>query len=819
MPKFWDQFGKDYNQVNKNTGGFAEFLNKKLPRMANGGIVAPDPSVSPSPTPDVPYDTRKAIISSFPGIAGVLGVPPDEVEQAKQWRQQNDAMNLAKNEQLLSQNKIMGNAVSATQGLVSGATLGAPEAIQKIMGNTPESGAPLTQQVKEQYPLSNIAGNVAGGVASSLAMPGAGEALAAKGIMAGKGLLPTIGRAAVNTAGFAIPSAITEGIATGDPGKTWQDFKSNMLWGTAGGAAISKVFGAAPKIAASMKDVADDMVLGAAGGNARALKAVAGGGVLGKQGATAEKIAQLKSNVADVISKSNLWGKNAIKDFTHDNGKIWDSVDDAFQTSGVHPSHYLGEVLNDPTIQSVMADPQYGSAVGDYIQNTMGRLDAQVNVSQQTGQKSLPNIRKILMTDIENSKKSLDPQIQLNGIAANSIRDTLDGHFVPSDLKAAWPGMKLLQTIAQREETMIPKAEPGSATAPRMLLSSLIHQGEGGAILGAASGAQDFDPTDPTTYGPLLLRMGLGTVGGALLNRAMAKGANQISGRMAGGLRNLISGGVAQAPNIQALGQALGPAVSQFAGSGALQRTGESNQPVTSAPETAPGLPSTAPQVPAVPVSGQMAGADTLGMEATQQLPEPAKVAPEHQEAVQQATQKETELTPQQVSDSKIAAFAPFADKVTQALHDKWDAWQNPYKMDWDSFLEDAKQKSGNFDPKNPMTAKFIAGDDYKRYLKSYNVALNMQDIGKDLSDAMSPFKSTFLNPAAAEKRDLLVKTLYTAMTGDMKDPDKATKKNIEGTLNRISYTGGNQKQKLEQLLSDQYGVNFDQLRSYGLYK
>jgi hypothetical protein len=83
----------------------------------------------------------------------------------------------------------------------------------------------------------------------------------------------------------------------------------------------------------------------------------------------------------------------------------------------------------------------------------------------------------------------------------------------------------------------------------------------------------------------------------------------------------------------------------------------------------------------------------------------------------------------------------------------------------------------------------------------------------------MSPFKSTFLNPAAAEKRDLLVKTLYTAMTGDMKDPDKATKKNIEGTLNRISYTGGNQKQKLEQLLSDQYGVNFDQLRSYGLYK
>ena len=522
MPdNYWNQFGKTYPEVNQNLGGLPEVVRK----------VAAAPA-----TPDQGYSLRKATISAAPGIAKMLGASDDEINQAQEWRKGFDASNLAQNQQFISQNKTYGNILSGTQGAISGATMGAPEALQKVMG--PGSGQELTQQMKQEYPVANLAGNIAGGVASSFALPGAGEALAAKGgYLAGKGLVPLAARSALNAATFAVPTAVMQGIATGDPGQTWHDLKQNLLYGTVGGVALGKILGGSGKLIKGMQDVADDAVINAAvPGASRILKNVAGGGIAGKVGATAEHIADLKSNLAEIISKNKLYGKAAVEDFTKGQGDIWKSVDDAFQKSGAKPSDFLDEILNHPDIAKMLNDPQYGQEVGNYIQDTLQRGDALTQFANKNGQSALPDIRKILSTDMKNGFKSTDVGTQLKGDVADSIHDVIDGHFVPQDLKQAWPALKVLKMGAQRMEITLPKAEAGSATAPRLILDRMLGGGVGGAAYGAATG---FDPNDPSTWAQMGLKMAAGTVLGSMANKGLARLTNQISGRTAGAVRNL----------------------------------------------------------------------------------------------------------------------------------------------------------------------------------------------------------------------------------------------------------------------------------------
>ncbi len=810
MPdNWWGQFGGDYNTVNKNLGGLPDVVRK----------------VAAAPAPDQGYSLRKAAISSAPGIAKMLGTSDQEVQQAQEWRKGFDASNLAQNQELLSKNKTYGNIVSGTQGAISGATMGAPEALQKVMG--PGSGQELTQQMKQEYPVANLAGNIAGGVASSFALPGAGEALAAKGgYLAGKGLIPLAARSALNAATFAVPTAVTQGIATGDTGQTWHDLKQNLLYGTVGGVALGKILGGSGKLIKGMQDVADDAVINAAvPGASRILKNVAGGGIAGKVGATAEHIADLKSNLAEIISKNKLYGKAAVEDFTKGQGDIWKSVDDAFQKSGAKPSDFLDEILNHPDIAKIRNDPQYGTEVDNYIQNTLERGDALTQFANKNGQSALPDIRKILSTDMKNGFKSTEVGTQLKGDVADSIHDVIDGHFVPQDLKQAWPALKVLKMGAQRMEATLPKAEAGSPTAPRMILEKLLGGGEGGAIMGAASGIQSFDPSDPSSWANMGIRMAAGTVFGSMANKGMARLANQVSGRTAGAVRNLI-GKIPQGE--EGGGGGTAGKLAEFLGTGQLTKGAPPEATTDQAPAIAQNLEETQPQ------EGDITQRDIEGLGGTltpdqrsvvNMQPNAAVPAPEHAKDIASATRKEQEVTPEQ----KAAAgqmLDPVREKIKQKLLATWQSWENPYKDDWDKFYKDAQTFSDNFNPLNQYTARIIGGKDYKDYLRSYNVALRLQTLGTDLSTAIAPsYMPGLLLPGIAKShqaRDELVNTLWTAMSGDLKPPSKSDRATIEAKLDLLRHqrlTPKSAKKKIMDMLQQDYNVRFDLLDQYGLAK
>ena len=551
-------------------------------------------------TPEIPYDTKKAVISTFPGIASLLGASPSEVEDAKQWKKLHDTANIAKQDELLQNNPAYGNAVSATEGAISGATLGAPEALQKMIGD--QAATNTTQMLKDKYGLANTLGQVGGGLASSLALPGAGELMAAKGgALAAKGIVPFVARQALNAATFAVPTALTQGIATGDPGQTWQDLKQNMLYGTVGGVVVGKLLGGAPKVAKAMEEVADDMALTSAGINPKILKSVAGGGVAGKAGSSAERLANLKSEVSDMITKNGLGSKADIEDFVNGKGKIWDEVDHAFQNSGAKPSEYLDEVVNHPDIQKLLASPEYGQQVGDYVQKILGNGDSLVDLAKATGQSALPDIRKILMTDMKNGFKATDVPTQLRGEVAGAIHDVIDGHFVPAELKQEWPALKMLKLGSERMESTVKGVEPGSPTAPREILARMLGGGEGGAAIGAMQ-TKDFDPSDPGSWANLGINMTLGTVAGSMANKGLARLANHIGGKTAGFLKGLsnVAGKIAPAG-----GEALGSKAAEFLGGGHIGQIGAATPlmgPITSQPPSNPPDVANAP-AGAVPIA------------------------------------------------------------------------------------------------------------------------------------------------------------------------------------------------------------------------
>ena len=195
-------------------------------------------------------------------------------------------------------------------------------------------------------------------------------------------------------------------------------------------------------------------------------------------------------------------------------------------------------------------------------------------------------------------------------------------------------------------------------------------------------------------------------------------------------------------------------------------------QPITQTPQAAFPVQSTNP---AFDSTGAPAPAPT-DAGALLNLPQPEpKIAPEHADAVEQATLKEQELEPRQVAAAKQAAMTPFEDSIKRKILSDWNTWQNPYKADFDTFFDQAKAATNNFDPKNINTAKIIAGPNYKDYLRSYNVALNMQALGKDLAEAIGSRVQILANPEARQRHSQLVNTLYAAMTGDMKEPDAST--------------------------------------------
>ena len=205
---------------------------------------------------------------------------------------------------------------------------------------------------------------------------------------------------------------------------------------------------------------------------------------------------------------------------------------------------------------------------------------------------------------------------------------------------------------------------------------------------------------------------------------------------------------------------------------------------------------------------------------------------------IDQATHTETNLS------ARAAIVSQFQKKVIETLKHNYDNWQNPYKMDWDSFLRDAEQKSNNFDPKNPYTAKMIAGDDYKNYLKNYAMLsfLRSIDINSAANHRLGPFSGHTIKELLHDKDtleadynfDRLASYLATEMTEGkpeyvpepglfgiaiMVSPYEEYKRSVSErieTIIRASQSNEDATKGIYDLLTS-YGYDFQILKEYGL--
>ena len=661
-----------------------------------------------------------------------------------------------------------------------------------------------TEQLRQEHPIASGIGQVgaaAGQMLTTPTLPGAG---------AGAGILPVIGRQALNAAGVAIPSAIAQGVQTGDVGGALESAALNTGLGTALGTG-------AEKGAEVLTPLLNKIQAKAMGLNTRNVKqtinALAnkqGKNVIGSRAARGEGVIQ---DIVDLGNKFGAWfqkGKQALWDHMTNGYK---TIAKLYDAGAPNIADALPQIAQDGNLNQ--ARQIFGNkAVDDELLNQAGQIEKMgwTDARLHTGD----------MMSAAFKERQPDLPVKLKGAVAGALHDYLGdtaqsivdvahqagNTAIPNlhDLDAVYGAAKAIHGAEATEAIGLPATfSPGSDTAARVGVQNLVMHGLGAAEGAGLAAITGFDPNDPSSYPMALAKVMGSSVAGRMINRGAAK-----MGEVGGGLA---------ARGLQAGLEAAQPLAPRIAQAGAKltsigQQEGEQEMPDIQQPAPQ----STASPSPAMP-RGQMEGTDWQTGAGT---PPPSPVEPEHKDIVQQVTQKEQSMSPEQVAQAKAAVFAPMKDRIVQTLKDKYDNWQNPYKMDWDRFLKDAEQKSNNFDPKNTYTAKFIAGDDYKKYVRDYQVALNLNNMGRDLHNVLA--YGIGLNhplglgaPDIKAKHDELVDTIYTAMTGETKPPDTATRKIIQGKLYTLAKGGGNQKQKLLQMLSDEYGVNFDMLKQYGM--
>jgi len=768
----------NYQTLNARLNGLPDYLRKQQ-------IAAPAATPGKRSLEElgaVPGATRKAIISSFPRIAKLLGADQQEVAEALAWAKEHDAAQQEAGMQVIENKPVYGNIVSGTSGAVRGATMGATDAVAKALGTKGQ-----LDKIAAKYPTANTIGNIGGSVASAIATPGAGQLAAAKGgVLAGKTLLPTLARAGLNAATFAVPTAVFQGLASGDKNKTLSDFGSNMLWGTIGGAAAEKLFAAIPKLARAAKKVSDDLIISSAEVNAKGLREVAAGGRLGKRGVTAKHISDLKDALADMLVKNKLVGegKEVIEGFVKGHGKLWDVVDDAFRKSGAKPSQFLNEILSDSRIQTLLNDPQYGQSVGTYILNTLQRGDAAVDLASKTSKVNpLYEIRKMLTDTITRGfSQGADDVTRLSSDAADAIKDIIDAKYIPAELKAAWPSLKLLEKATMRSEAGVAKAiVANSATAPRLMLKRMLEGAGGGTAVGAVAGAKDVDPRDPSTWLPALAKMGVYTVGGALLNTAFAKLGNKLTGKAAGAIRDLIPAiSPAAAGKFEALGSKVGAGVAKALGTGAI---------------------------------------------AEKEAPQVSEAA--STQAEQSAAQQEASAPPEAVQEARNQVNQKYRDVLAAKMHDIYNSTFAQYAasgLTYEVFEALLSQALGGLDdPKK--TAKILIDDKAERaqFLADYDAALMFQSMNLDTALGYYTPHGPFGMGSPSEEEKMASEDLVDYMStvaGGGKHVDEVRRKRIDARLKTIANykVSAAQKRKLIEQTLARYGLDFDRLSSLGLY-
>ncbi len=635
------------------------------------------------------------------------------------------------------------------------------------------------EEESARNPGAALLGNI-GGVAATLPLEigaGIGRGVQA-GVSAIKGV-PKIAGAVAGGAAAAAPTAIlqaaNEYAKTKSIGKAAKNLGASLLFGGAGGAITGAIASKLPKAQKATREALNDLVLQAGGVRGRSLQQTLQGGIAGKAGFTPQRAEQLKDEIASTIAKKGLFGKQSIAEFIDDGGAIWKKIDDAWDKSGLTVDSFRQKVMNDPEVMDLLTmpgiDPDSGIAYADYAKKTLEDV-----FSRTSAKKGLPAIRAELMKNMKNAWSKQDTLHNIVGDINGSLRDAIDMQFVPVELKAEYPALLTLKKSLAWAESQVARNTGGSATAPRAGLKKMLEGAAGGAGMGALGASKEFDPKDPSTWGRSAAILGASTLGGAALNRLLAKAQTQGLGRAAGALRNVVP-------------TEISPAISKIAAA--------------------------APQIGSKVAQGiGTAGGLTGTQEGT---PVEASV-----------TQAETVAGPEAVTQAREKVNTAYKDKVLSALQNDWvntfAQYAQPLGIDYDGFVQLVSSVTEGFDdPKK--TAKILFHDPAERekFLRDYDAALKWQT--QDIEGALGYVQPTGVLGMGGHpvEQQAAYQNLIDYLGGTYnqgKGANESERKRIEALIMNIAKSNKTPEEKkamIQKMLAD-YGIDFNQLASLGLY-
>ncbi|HXK36978.1 MAG TPA: hypothetical protein VJ553_05355 [Candidatus Paceibacterota bacterium] len=672
---------------------------------------------------------------------------------------------------------------SFNQGVVEGVPF-AKTALNKL-GLIPESQKKLMEESAKEKPGANIIGSIAGGIGATGAVPMAKAVIGGTGLAA-KGLLPSLARGAVNAATFSVPQSVSQAVETGDVAGAVKSGLLGIGTGAVTGAAGEAMTSLLTKGYKAFRNWMTDAVLKSRGVRGKELMKVLQNGIYGRKGYTPVRAMELKEQVADAISKNKIIDKQDLMKFFEDRGNLWDSVDDAWLKAGAKVDDFRDAVVGHADVMdyltSPLTDPDTGKSYAQYAQSTLDDIFAKA-----ASRKDLASTRELLRTSMINGLKEGTNLGQIKADIAGALRDSIDNRFIPAGLKEEYPALLALKKSIAWNEASVARAGANSATAPRMMLKQILTGGAPGVAIGAGAGATRWDPNDPRGS---LARLGKGaaigaaaTLGGNVLNRALSRGGVQLTGRLAGALRNVLPKELPIA--FSGLGR-----VAQAAGT-------------KGAPPAVAAL--TGPQAPSAP-----AAAET-----------PADAA---------VSQSEAQATPETVQAAREKVNTAYRDRVMQALQQDWvNTFAGPfaqYGLKWDDFVQMVGSVTGGFDDPR-KTARILFHDKAERegFLRDYDAALKFgqQNVGAALEYAAPQRLISSITSPKPATSNLAYQDLINYLSGVSeggKEVSETARKRIEERVRLIAgmKIPEAQKQKMIEEMLANYGIDLNRLTGMGLY-
>ena len=695
----------------------------------------------------------------------------------------------------------------------------APGLIEKTL---PQNWQDTINQLKQADPGAVKRGRLMG-TAAQLAIPGLD-------VVKGAGLLPMAANAAVNVTPYAISSALNKYAETGDVGQAIRSGLGQEALGVGVGTSLGGLGLAFGKVASAAHPILQDVDAMSYGFSHRDIAkpdvAYAKKMGLNPIGYQASQGDNILDKTLSLVKQFGGRGKAGLEKAAQWVTGQYGAVNDLVKASGAKLSDNIPDIMNAPIVQTmkntfdpnevdntintlvseadrrIQAGPKGWTQAVDFL-NKQQERGIKIGQSAEGGNLSEVTQKANMGELLQDSSSLVKAHLKewTNGILTQAEQA---GQKIP-DLDLVdhlYGGYKALQeNLARRSGKPMQSTAGGSETTAGSGIEAAL-----GGILGGPAGAAAVKVAGSTALAPLVKR-GLGAL------------TNQVMGRSASGIDTLLQG-LSQANTTGLAGGAA-------RGIGLSGNLTSQSQP-QSQPQPSPlsqdtsGIMPQGPQAaisPESPLSRLAAG----GQVWPQIQQPPQSPMDENTMATGRAiNDKEQELTTQQVKDAQQTTLTAFDSSIRNKVFRDWSTWQNPFKGDFDSFYAEVYNETNGFDPKNANTARVIAGSDFQNYQKTYQAALEMQSLGKDLTRALSyiPYNGPgggiykAIDPEGHSDHERLVNTLWTAMTGESKPPEGKDRDNIESRLTDLRRERLDEGGAKAKLMRDNAKGVWTQLRS-----